>query len=503
VELEKTLYQHFQFSSFRNGQKEVIQSVLSGQNTIAMLPTGTGKSLCYQLPGYLLPGKVVIVSPLLSLMQDQVEQMKSMGEKRAIAINSFLTPIQKRQIILRMQRYKFIFVSPEMLRATVVLNKLKEMDISLFVVDEAHCISQWGYDFRPDYLKVGEVRNILGNPLTIALTATATKEVRQDIAQYLHFDLWEEYVFSVDRPEIFLELEKVSYQEKQERAIELATNLQGPGIMYFSSKKLAEQMADQLRNRGERAMAYHGGLDHESRILIQQQFIHDQIDIVCATSAFGMGINKENIRYVIHFHMPLQLESYLQEIGRAGRDGKGSLAVLLYSPGDEQLSFQLAEGELPEDGQVDRLFTLMRENQIKGADLQIHEEWLVESCGFTETQWRITESYIGPYNKTNWEEAKQQLKQYVAERIRIKKRKINQMLDFLYQNSCKRTIILRYFGEPSSSKKENCCSYCGSDITQFKKKTTTANKVAKSFNWKNELASMLLKQVGDADEERI
>lgn len=500
VELEKVLHKYFGFTSFRKGQKEVVESVLNGKNTLAMLPTGTGKSLCYQLPGYVLTGQVVIISPLLSLMQDQVEQMKAMGEKRVVAINSFLTPFEKRQILQRLQSYKFIFVSPEMLGTDLIVSKMKQLTISLLVIDEAHCISQWGYDFRPDYLKIGDVRRSLGSPLTIALTATATNEVRQDIIRYLQLETCEEFVFSVDRPEISIGIETVGYQEKEERVLELVKKIQGPGIIYFSSKKLAEKLAVRLRDHGERAMAYHGSLDQEARILIQQQFIHDQLDVVCATSAFGMGINKENVRFIIHYHMPLQLESYLQEIGRAGRDGHDSLAILLYAPGDEQLSMQLAEGELPETEQINRLFTVMQMNQLNIEELYTHEELLSTSCGLSETQWRFVASFITSRGNENSINVKEQLTNYISSRLQIKRDKIFKVLAYIHQNECKRCFILRYFGETSISKPGNCCSYCGLNLATFRKVFPSNDRVSSLFNWKDELTSMLIKRVGETNE---
>ncbi|MCM3669497.1 ATP-dependent DNA helicase [Mesobacillus maritimus] len=502
MELEKALYHYFQFTSFRQGQKEVVESILRGQNTLAMLPTGTGKSLCYQLPGYLLEGKVLIVSPLLSLMQDQVEQMKSMGEKRVIAINSFLSPAEKRKALSNLSSYKFIFVSPEMLGVDIILNKLREMTIALFVVDEAHCISQWGYDFRPDYLKIGEVREKLGAPLTIALTATATKEVREDIVKYLQFRSWEEFVFSVDRPEISIGIEILGHKEKQQKTLELVQKIKGPGIIYFSSKKLAESMAAKLRDQGERVMAYHGGLDTESRTLIQQQFIHNQLDIVCATSAFGMGINKDNVRFILHYHMPLQLEAYLQEIGRAGRDGKESIAILFYSPGDEQLSLQLTEGELPEKEQIHHLFMLIQQQNLKLENIHLEAERFIPACGFSETQWRVVESFLASMQNENVQEVRDQLLNYVTKRIRLKQQKVYRVLDYIQHSGCKREYILDYFDDQGSSAKKNCCSSCGLALEDFYGSKAEEMEPNLRYNWKKDLASMLIKQVGDLHEKR-
>src|SRR3954470_7346968 len=213
--LEKYLNQYFHFTTFRPGQKEVVTSILEGVHTMAMLPTGTGKSLCYQLSGYMRDGHVLIVSPLLSLMQDQVEQMKMNGEKSVVAINSFLSGAERKRVLSNIRQYKFIFVSPETLANEKMVNMLKRLNISLFVIDEAHCISQWGYDFRPDYIKLGDVRKSLNHPLTLALTATATVAARNDIVKSLKLEECKQIVFSVDRPNIAMSVVQMKgYQEK-------------------------------------------------------------------------------------------------------------------------------------------------------------------------------------------------------------------------------------------------------------------------------------------------
>jgi ATP-dependent DNA helicase RecQ len=496
MELEKLLKKHFGHSSFKPGQKEVISSILAGNHTLAMLPTGTGKSLCYQFPGNLLDGTILIVSPLLSLMQDQVEQMMKIGEKRVIALNSFLTVDVKKDALHNLGKYKYIFISPEMLNVSYIIQRLQGLSICLFVVDEAHCISQWGYDFRPDYLKLGEIRKQLGNPLTLALTATATKQVREDILHSLGISEVERVESSVDRPNIGIFIEKCEdYREKQNRLIELVSTLKGPGIIYFSSKKVAEQMAALLREKGFNVMAYHSGLDQEQRILIQQQFIYGQLDVICATSAFGMGVNKENIRFIIHFHMPLQIESYLQEIGRAGRDGKPSIAILLYTSGDEQLPTQLVEGELPTDQQIDWLFTWLHHNgQTEILNL---DSSLKNIGGFSDIQWRFIDEFCSQLfrNHTSLEKSCEVIKEYVSNRLVVKKSNISRVKKWIDLNECRRDFLLSHFDESIGRNIPNCCDICQIEWSIFMAKEKNGSPKEKSEKWKDYLAQILLSEL--------
>jgi len=492
MNLVQILQKYFGYSSFKPGQEEVISSILGGHHTLAMLPTGTGKSLCYQLPGYILPGSILIISPLLSLMQDQVEQMMSFGEKRVVAINSFLAAEEKMRVIRNIDKYKFIFLSPEMLHSDYMINVLRRLTLSLFVVDEAHCISQWGYDFRPDYLKLGKIRIKLGSPLTLALTATATKQVREDIIRSLELQDVNRIVSTVDRPNISFCLEKLNdFHEKQSRLTELVKKLKKPGIVYFSSKKMAEQMAAILKDHGvTKIMAYHGGMDQEQRILIQQQFIHGQLDVICATSAFGMGVNKENIRFIIHFHMPLQMESYLQEIGRAGRDGNPSIAILLNAPGDEQLPMQLVEGELPSEQQIDWLF--QRLNTGRGENGPWPVSNLQEMGGFSEIQWRFIREFVD--GAADLKESKRTLKEYVNRRLTVKKENIFRVRKWMESPLCRRALILNYFGEPPNSQAAVCCDHCGIDLRKYEAQTAAEAKDMEQVHWKEYLTEILRPQ---------
>ena len=498
MELEKVLIEHFGYPSFKTGQKEVITSILSGHHTLAMLPTGTGKSLCYQLPGLMLKGQIIIVSPLLSLMQDQVEHFKKFGEKRVIALNSFLSADERKNALHQLKQYKYIFISPEMLMVPFILRKLQELTVSLFVVDEAHCISQWGFDFRPDYSKLGEIRKKFGDPLTLALTATATKKVREDIIRSLDLDEIKKIESTIDRPNIgFYVKELLEFREKQGVVCELVANLQKPGIIYFSSKKMAEQMASLLSDKGIcRAMAYHSGLDQSTRILIQQQFVYGQLDVICATSAFGMGINKDNIRFVIHYHMPMQIESYLQEIGRAGRDGKPSIAILLYTPGDEQLPIQLAESELPSEQQIDWLFNKLDEKRMLIDGKMTLDINLMDLGGFSEIQWRIVEDFVinTSLETISIKQLRNIIKEFVLERLAIKKNNIYRMKKWAESRLCRRQNILQYFDETLLNKVNKCCDICGLQIIDYQTSHSSELPLVRKTeqNWKELLAKILI-----------
>jgi ATP-dependent DNA helicase RecQ len=460
MNLQQELNQRFGYPSFIQGQLEVIQAVLNGRNTLAMLPTGTGKSLCFQLPGYLLDGQVIIVSPLLSLMQDQVDQMKVKGEKKVIAINSFLPFPEKKRALERLHMYKFIFISPEMLTNSDVLAAVQSLYVSLFVIDEAHCISQWGPDFRPHYLKLGEIRKVLGNPATLALTATATKEVRTDIRKVLQLDDAVEFIYSVDRPNIALNVEKViSHQEKVNKLIEYTASLKGAGIIYFSSRRLAEEMAAVLRENGiEDVTHYHAGMEQEERILIQQQFLTNKLRVICATSAFGMGVNKENIRFVIHFHFSSSVEAYLQEIGRAGRDGNSSAAIVLYTDQDFSLPLQLIEGELPFDEQIEGFVTSHRTKS---------EEEMTSFLQLSDIQYRFLMHYANEKPTNDQTRLISKIKQLRDDRIQYKKEKLLTMAGWLQGDSCRREAVLHYFDEKLTDPPEDCCDICGFKISEF------------------------------------
>ena len=357
MEIHSLLKRFFGYESFRPNQLEIIENTMSGNDSLVLMPTGGGKSICYQIPALALPGTTIVVSPLISLMKDQVETLKANGIEAA-ALNSDNTADS--DTIIRRKcmdgDMKLLYVSPEKL-LTEIPYLLSHIHISLFAIDEAHCISQWGHDFRPEYAQLGQLRERFPSVPIMALTATADRITRHDIITQLKLRNCPEYISSFDRPNLNLSVKR-GFRDKEKMAFILNFIKARPfdaGIIYCLSRKTTEKVATSLRTKGINALPYHAGLSNQERSETQEKFKNDEVQVVCATIAFGMGIDKSNIRWVIHFNMPKSIESFYQEIGRAGRDGAPADTVLFYSIADIIQLTEFAKSSGQQEVNMDKL----------------------------------------------------------------------------------------------------------------------------------------------------
>ncbi|MEH7095449.1 DNA helicase RecQ [Neobacillus vireti] len=380
---------HFGYSSFRNGQEQAIRSVLTGQNTICVMPTGGGKSICYQIPALVLPGTTIVISPLISLMKDQVDTLIQAGIP-ATFINSSLSFSEASTRIneAKQGKYKLLYIAPERLESYEFSEDLRQLEIPLVAVDEAHCISQWGHDFRPSYRHIKQMVNSLPQrPVVLALTATATPRVREDICYSLEIDQANSIITGFERENLSFSV--IKGQDRQRFLLEyLKRNQQEAGIIYAATRKNVDQLYEKLRKEQINAARYHAGMGDADRAREQERFLEDKASVMVATSAFGMGIDKSNIRYVVHFQMPKNMESYYQEAGRAGRDGLDSECILLYSPQDVQVQRFLIDQSSDRNRMTQELEKLQQmadychtENCLQEFILSYFGETETESCG--------------------------------------------------------------------------------------------------------------------------
>ncbi len=476
ADLITALQQHFGFPAFRPGQAEALQSLLEGQSTLVVMPTGAGKSLIYQLAALLREGLTLVVSPLISLMKDQVDALTQRGIA-ATCINSALSLAEQSVRLQRLAqgKYRLVYVAPERLRSVPFLQALQSQRVSLLAIDEAHCISEWGHDFRPDYLYLAEARRRLGNPLTVALTATATPQVQADIARLLDLGDAKRIVTGFNRPNLYFAVRYTSGPaEKLYTLTELLSQPEaGAIIIYTGTRRDAEEVAGFLWEALHLSVeSYHAGLPAEERARIQSEFMAGRLNVICATNAFGMGIDRADVRQVIHYSLPGSLEAYYQEAGRAGRDGGPAQVTLLYDPQDRALQeFFITNSALSEED-LRALYQAVR----NGQEVWLTKDELSRSTGLHPVQIRVglaaleraeALEHLGDeglrmlYRKREWKAPF--IAQAIAhnrEHLRHRYRQLEAIIRYAEANTCRRQLILDHFGDTGPAQAARCCDHC-------------------------------------------
>lgn len=450
----KAVIEALGYHALRPGQEEIISAAVDGHDVLGILPTGSGKTLCFQAAGALRRGVTVVVEPLLALMRDQQLRLQASGEKRVLAINSQLAPGELTAALNYLGKYHYIFIAPEMLTRSDVLQALARVQVGLLVIDEAHCIYQWGPDFRPAYLRLGDVRARLNAPV-MALTATAPEGIRTIITRELRMSAPIVYAGSVDRPELFIGREEAAdARTVNTRVVQLLEAVDGPAIVYCPTKKMCEQLATQFSTDNRRRSAfYHAGLDGHTRMLRERQFTTGSLDTLFATSAFGMGVDKPDVRLVIYLGVPATLEEYLQAIGRAGRDGQPALTLLLYT----QQDFQHTVGMLSNLPTPSLVKTLYKNPRLYAGsdDPQIQLILAYQQAGYQADE----------------------VNQALDARASSKQRAFTDVAQFLQATGCIRAQLMRHFDSSAKAHDDFCCGSVNGDVlTQITPNDTTTSQ---------------------------
>lgn len=484
-DLNSALQRHFSFPGFRPGQREALELVLAGADTLVVMPTGHGKSLIYQLAALLLPGTALVVSPLISLMKDQVDSLVRRGIA-ATFINSTLNAAHQNQRLQKMAEgdYKIVLIAPERLRSRRFNTALSRVSLNLLVVDEAHCLSQWGHDFRPDYLHIADMRQNIEIPVTLALTATATRKVQDDIINLLNLPHAERLVTGFNRPNLSLEVFSTpDVRAKLELLHEFLCDVDGAGIIYTGTRRDAEEVAEfASETLNLPACCYHAGLEFGARTEVQDAFMAGDLSLVAATNAFGMGIDRPDVRFVLHYTMPSSLEAYYQEAGRGGRDGLPARALLFYSPQDTSLHEFFIENASPsiEELRIVHKFLVAPRASSQGEEpgMRIfHLDELIRATDLREVKARVALEQLeaaqaltrAPGDIGNLirvqprsfpEAALQKIRAQVKARQLYRRAMLEKMVDYAETNNCRRRVILDHFGDSGQADAPICCDNC-------------------------------------------
>jgi len=461
--------ERFGYESFRAGQEAAIKALLDGRDTLAVMPTGSGKSAIYQIAAVLIPGSTVVISPLVALQHDQVESITQQEVGRAAMINSTVPSAERQETFeaLEEEKLDFLFLAPEQFNNPETLDRLQNSKPSLFVVDEAHCISEWGHDFRPDYLRLGAVIEALGHPRVLALTATAAPTVRQEIVERLRMRDPQIVVQGFDRPNIWLSVKRFEDEaQKQQALLKWVVRVKKPGIVYVATRKKAEEVAQALCDEGVQAIFYHAGMKAKEREEAQTAFMHDEAEVIVATTAFGMGVDKPNVRFVFHYDISDSVDSYYQEMGRAGRDGEKALAILFYCPDDLNLRrFLASSGQIDVELLEQVAVTVQEQDEpINLRDLQ--EQTNLSQSKLTKALSRLEE--VGaveslPTGEVIASEQPPELSEATQEAARAQecyqhyvRSRLEMMRGYAEVRDCRRKYLLNYFGETL----EEPCGFC-------------------------------------------
>ncbi|MSP14227.1 MAG: ATP-dependent DNA helicase RecQ [Chloroflexi bacterium] len=498
-----TLQAQFGFDTFRPGQAAALDQALAGRDVLVVMPTGSGKSLIYQLAALFTPGTTLVISPLIALMKDQVDRLERKGIA-ATYINSSLPPAEQRRRLTALAEgvLKLVYIAPERLRSNAFHAALRRVQVGMLAVDEAHCISQWGHDFRPDYLLLGAAREALGNPPTLALTATATPQVQDDIVRLLQLPQAARVVTGFNRPNLTFEVRYTAEPAAKLRAIEqilretFGTPKHDAGIIYTGTRKDAEEVSGFIQGTlGLPCRYYHAGLDADTRSAVQEEFIYGELPLVVATNAFGMGVDRADLRFVIHFSLPGTLEAYYQEAGRAGRDGKSARCTILYAPQDRALQEWFIDNDAIDREDLQRLFNAVRQVATNEPAYLTAEE-IAQSAGLSDVQARVGLSQlesagavrrlgdVGPQMQLQvgqWNTATLEASLQAGElRREYRYRQLDAIVAYAEGDTCRRRVILRHFGDQGPVDAPSCCDNC---LARERAATTVLRRAESQAEW--------------------